>query len=94
MLKPRRLSELSGNPEMHLLHPFGVGGPHGHMLTCLCPCGRAEVLGGRLVAAKIDRNRAGRMMAPFFQGPIAGAGPGARVRLWKRGIVLDETAPV
>lgn len=33
-------------------------------------------------------------MDPFFQGPVAGAIPGASVWLWKRGIVLDETAPV
>lgn len=63
------------------------------MLACSSPCGRAEVLGGRLLVAKMDQNWAGRMTAPFFQGPIAGAGPGARVWLWKRGIVLDETAP-
>lgn len=44
--------------------------------------------------SKMVTNQGGRTMAPFFQGPIAGAGPGARVQLWKRGIELDETAPV
>lgn len=67
---------------------------HGDMVAHSSPCRRAEVLGGRLVAAKTDRNRAGRATAPFFQGPVAGAGPGARVWLWERGIVLEETAPV